>query len=53
MIDSHGKVIENPAYKDFAEKWGEVDIKNPVNLSSPKLVRPANSDGGVLNDKAF
>ncbi|HEA3273822.1 TPA: hypothetical protein RVS67_002080 [Pasteurella multocida] len=53
MIDSHGNVIENPAYKDFAEKWGEVDIKNPVNPSLPKLVRPANSDGGVLNDKAF
>ncbi|ARB76687.1 TPA: hypothetical protein ACY362_001388 [Pasteurella multocida] len=53
MIDSHGNVIENPAYKDFAEKWEEVDIKNPVNPSLPKLVRPANSDGGVLNDKAF
>ncbi|VEJ14260.1 Uncharacterised protein [Pasteurella multocida subsp. septica] len=23
MIDSHGNVIENPAYKDFAEKWGK------------------------------
>ncbi|AZI13983.1 hypothetical protein [Avibacterium paragallinarum] len=52
IIDSHGNTIKNPAYKDFSEKWGEIDLKNPINSSLPKLIKPTN-DGGGLDDNAF
>lgn len=31
---------------DFSEKWGEIDLKNPINSSLPKLIKPTNDGGG-------
>ena len=45
--------IKNPAYEDFAKKWGDVDLENPTNPSLPKLVKPKDSNGEVFNDKPF
>ncbi|MFZ7282824.1 hypothetical protein ACLSZW_03930 [Avibacterium avium] len=53
IIDSHGNTIKNPAYKDFSEKWGEIDLKNPINSSLPKLIKPTNNGGGGVDDNAF
>ena len=46
VTDSNDNIIKNPAYKDFSEKWGEIDLKKPINSSLPKLIKPTNDGGG-------
>ena len=51
----NGKLQDNELYKDYVKKWGEVDANNPVNKSTPVLIRPnvKGKEESYFNEKPY